>query len=391
MHIIYVSCLCKKEYFHKLFENENLPGQQVQKYHRLITEGFNANNINVSTVSALPITSSNSNIKFLKSKKNKFENITYNYLPVINIPILKNLLTVISSFFKTLSLAKKENNVVICDILNVSVSTGALLAAKLKHITTIGIVTDIPFICADKKKLSVKINTLLMNSFDKYVFLTDAMKEVVNCRNKSYTVIEGLVDIKMTSSRNLLQNKFPKKVCMYAGGINKIYGIQYLTQAFVEADIENCELHIYGEGDFKEELLKICKTHKNVKYFGTMPNDYIVEQQLKATLLINPRPTDQEFVKYSFPSKNIEYMVSGTPILTTVLPGMPKQYYPYVYMIKEENVTSLAHTLKDLLSKSPDELYRFGKNAKEWVLKEKNNVVQTKKILDMITDTENNQ
>lgn len=392
MHIIYVSCLCKKEYFRKLFENKNLPGQQVQKYHRLITEGFNANDINVSTVSALPVTSLNTNIKFLKSKKNKFENITYNYLPVINIPILKNAVTVISSFFKTLSLAKEKNSVVVCDILNVSVSIGALWGAKLKRIPTVGIVTDIPFfLYSSKKNLNVKINTLLMNSFDKYVFLTDTMKEVVNCTNKSYTVIEGLVDINMTRSDNLLENKFSKKVCIYAGGINKIYGIQYLTQAFINADIENCELHIYGEGDFKEELIKICKTHKNVKYFGTMPNDYIVDQQLKATLLINPRPTDQEFVKYSFPSKNMEYMVSGTPILTTVLPGMPKQYYPYVYMIKEENVTSLTNTLKDLLSKPAEELHSFGKSAKEWILKEKNNVIQAKKILDMITDTENNQ
>ena len=146
-----------------------------------------------------------------------------------------------------------------------------------------------------------------MNSFDSYVFLTDAMKDVVNCKNKKYVVIEGLVDSEMQAVQNTIENKSAQKVCIYAGGIQKIYGIKYLTEAFIMSDIENCEFHIYGDGDFKDELIQICKTHKNIKYFGIKPNDYIVTQQLKATLLINPRPTNQEFVKYSFPSKNMEY------------------------------------------------------------------------------------
>lgn len=86
MHIIYASCLCEKEYFYKLFKTKNLPGQQVQKYHRLLAEGFAKNGIDVSTVSAVPMTSSNTSTKFLKAKKTVSKGISYNHLPVINIP-----------------------------------------------------------------------------------------------------------------------------------------------------------------------------------------------------------------------------------------------------------------------------------------------------------------
>ncbi len=389
MHIIYASCLCEKEYFYKLFKTKNLPGQQVQKYHRLLTEGFAKNGIDVSTVSAVPMTSSNTSTKFLKAKKTVSKGISYNHLPVINIPVLKNAFITLSAFFKTLFLSKKGESLVICDILNISVSIGARLAAKVAGVPAVGIVTDVPsFLSSDSKKLSVKINNRLMNSFDSYVFLTDAMKDVVNCKNKKYVVIEGLVDSEMQAVQNTIENKSAQKVCIYAGGIQKIYGIKYLTEAFIMSDIENCEFHIYGDGDFKDELIQICKTHKNIKYFGIKPNDYIVTQQLKATLLINPRPTNQEFVKYSFPSKNMEYMVSGTPILTTRLPGMPKEYYPYIYTIDNEDKYALAETLKKILLKSPEELHAFGKAAKEWVLKEKNNIVQAKKIIDMINNSE---
>ena len=58
-----------------------------------------------------------------------------------------------------------------------------------------------------------------------------------------------------------------------------------------------------------------------------------VAEELKATLLVNPRPTTEEFTIYSFPSKNMEYMASGTPLLTTKLPGMPEEYHQYVLAI----------------------------------------------------------
>ena len=167
--------------------------------------------------------------------------------------------------------------------------------------------------------------------------------------------------------------------------IDKKYGIKYLTEAFLKADIPYAELHIYGNGDFEEELIEICKTNHNVKYFGVRPNDEVVSNQLKSTLLINPRPTNAEYTKYSFPSKNMEYMVSGTPVLTTKLAGMPEEYYPYVYLIEEETVEGLEKKLAEVLSAHKEELHKKGTISKEWVLKNNNNVKQAEKIIRMLT------
>ena len=109
---------------------------------------------------------------------------------------------------------------------------------------------------------------------------------------------------------------------------------------------------------------------------------------MAATLLVNPRPTNEEYVKYSFPSKTMEYMASGTPVLTTVLPGMPKEYYPYVNFIREESPQGIADALKTVLASSDDELFAQGCRAREFVLKERNNVVQAKKILAMLCSSE---
>ena len=150
------------------------------------------------------------------------------------------------------------------------------------------------------------------------------------------------------------------------------------------ANIPNTQIHVYGPGDYVEELQQIAAKDPRVFYGGMLMNSEIVEKEMEATLLINPRPTHEEFVKYSFPSKNMEYMASGTPVLTTKLPGMPKEYNPYVFIIEEENAEGVAKALKQVFSHSDEALYQKGLGARDFILTQKNNVVQAKKIIEML-------
>ncbi len=387
MNIIYVSSLCSDNKFYKLFDDySKMPGQQYQKYHKLLIEGFKANSCTINMVSGIPVTSKNHRKRYFKAESENINNVAYHYVALINFPIIKNIFVVLGSIVECIKIsASNKKCTVIVDVLSISSAIGALIASKVLKLRSVGIVTDIPnFLSKDPNKLSVKINNMIMNKFDSYVFLTKEMSKVVNCKDKTFIVVEGHVDINMHDVGNKLEDKHSELVCMYAGITQKKYGIQYLTEAFLKANVPNAELHIYGRGDFEEELKRISNIHSQIKYFGVKPNDYIVKQEMKATLLINPRPTDEEYTKYSFPSKNMEYMVSGTPVLTTKLPGMPEEYNDYVYLIDEETVEGLSTMLKNLLSKSREELYAKGLEAKEFVLRKKNNVVQARKIMDIL-------
>ena len=194
------------------------------------------------------------------------------------------------------------------------------------RVPSIGIVTDLPDLLLGRKD---RIKNFIIRLYDQYILLTEQMNDYIisniTHKKKPYIIVEGMVDINMKNIGIYKHEKYSKKICMYTGILDCKYGIEILAKGFDKANIPNSELHIYGNGDFKNELLKLCKKNKNIKYFGLKPNNYIVEEQQKATLLINPRPSNEEFTKYSFPSKNMEYMVSGTPTLLTKLPGMPKE------------------------------------------------------------------
>ena len=128
----------------------------------------------------------------------------------------------------------------------------------------------------------------------------------------------------------------------------------------------------------------MAETKPNVVFHGTVSVDTVVKAELEAALLINPRPTQEEFTKYSFPSKNMEYMVSGTPVLTTNLAGMPEEYKQYVYLFAGETPEEMAQRFREVLSLPEEERNEKGAAAKAFVLTNKNNAAQTRKILTML-------
>ena len=80
----------------------------------------------------------------------------------------------------------------------------------------------------------------------------------------------------------------------------------------------------------------------------------------------------------------MEYMGSGTPLLTTRLAGIPEEYFDYIYITEEETEAGLSRKLKEILNKPLEELHEKGLRAKEFAMNNKNNVIQAKKITDML-------
>jgi len=285
---------------------------------------------------------------------------------------------------------------IVCDVLNQSIAKAARKMGKKYKIPVIGIVTDVPgYMSGARRKTLSFVNRMIskfgekraqanVSKYDAYLLLTEQMNAVVNAKNKPYIVIEGHCDSKMATRPNIIDNKTSPKIIMYAGGVHREFGIRRMVDAFLKANIQGWQLHIYGDGNCEKELTALSNEKENIKYFGTKPNSVIVEKQLEATLLVNPRLTDAEYVKYSFPSKTMEYMSSGTPLLTTRLSGIPDEYFDYVYVLDDETEEGLAKKLTEILSLSSESLTEMGRNAKSYVSENKNYVVQARKIYELI-------
>lgn len=386
MHIIYSVTTCSARVYTQLFAHtKQKPAYQSQKYHRLLIEGLAAHT-KVDVVAVPPVNRSVLDKTYVPLPTHEEGGAVYHHIPAVRNPYLKGLVMAMGTFLKTLSLADKDSAVVV-DCLNRVVATSALLAAKLRRRRCVGIVMDLPDMFQNGRKFYTAWGNWIISHCTDYIVLTQAMNDYINPNGKPYVVLEGQADITMEQSVPTREGKLAPRVVLYAGGVSRQYGLETLTQGFCMANIPNTQLHIYGPGDYVEELEKISREDSRVFYGGMLLNTQIVEKEQQATLLVNPRPTDAEYVKYSFPSKTMEYMSSGTPVLTTVLPGMPREYYPYVYLLEEETPQGVAKKLTELFSQPEDVLFQKGLAAREFILREKNNVTQAGKILEMLEKT----
>lgn len=382
MHIIYAVTTCSDKVYKQLFSHVKVkPAFQSQKYHRLLIEGLAAHTM-VDVVANPPVNRSVLDREFVKLPDEVEGGANYRYIPAIRNPILKAAWVGLGTFFRTFALAKKDSAVIV-DCLNRTTALSAMLAARLKGKQCIGIVTDLPDMLSGSR-FSKGLANFVIRHCTGYILLTEAMNGYLNKAGKPYVILEGHSDITMRERIPSMEKKTSPRVCFYAGGVSRQYGLANLVEGFRAAELENAQLHIYGPGDYVKELQKIAEEDERIFYGGMLLNTEIVEKEQEATLLVNPRPTCEEYVKYSFPSKTMEYMASGTPVLTTVLPGMPLEYHPYVYLLEDETAEGISKKLKQVLSASDETLFRKGGEARTFILEQKNNVIQAKKILEML-------
>lgn len=223
---------------------------------------------------------------------------------------------------------------------------------------------------------------------DYYVFLTKAMSEVINIYAKPYTIIEGTVSNSQIEQYDRISNEVKvdtnSRIILYSGSLLNEFGIENLLKAFLTISNPNIKLWFCGPSTESQTVLKYASIDSRIKYLGFLQREELIKLQLSATVLVNPRTDEGEYVKYSFPSKTMEYLLSGRPLIMFKLPGIPPEYYDYLYFFPEISEESIAKTLVEVCSRSMKILDNFGHRAKMFVIKNKNSVVQAKKIVDLI-------
>ena len=218
------------------------------------------------------------------------------------------------------------------------------------------------------------------------VLLTEPMASKMEFA-KPYVVIEGIsahkdstgTDLDLNDTTNRTEN-----MVVYTGGLNEAFGVLNLVEAFSTLPDRSLRLVLCGTGDAVPAIEEYAKADSRIIYKGLLPHDEVVALQRQATVLVNPRQNTGEYVKYSFPSKLMEYMVSGTPTIAYDLDGIPAEYRDYLFLVPDHEIRSLASTIQRVLAQSPAERRWVGQRARDFVLTQKNPAVQTEKVLRMI-------
>lgn len=379
--IIYISRACPFSVYNELSQKPNIA---AMKFNLTIINSF----AKYGKVNSFYVFDKSFEQKKVITKGN----VDYYCVPIMS--KIKRVIFLLKELIK-IFIRRKTNCILICDILCMSDSFIAVIISKLFNWSSIGIVTDLPeylntFNSNTTKSLKYRIRRkmdyLYIKLFKFHVLLTEQMSNKIKLKKQNkYIVIEGFADFSYFDNINVKKNN----QILYAGSLHKEYGIDILIKAFKKSKDKlpsNTKLVIYGDGNYINEIKKLCDDDKSIVYKGVADIYTILEEECRSRLLVNPRPINNgiegyDFTKYSFPSKNIEYMCSGTPLLATVLPGMPKEYENYIYGMKESTVDELSRNMVKILNLSDSELNKKGSMAKEFMRQNKTSDCQVKKII----------
>ena len=269
-----------------------------------------------------------------------------------------------------LKVKRKYKNIILCD------SIGDIHGKYGITVKRIGIKGKIiTWIEELQDKIAVK--------FDAFVLHTKPMAEALHITNKPFCLME--CPYKISFLKETIEDKEKdRKVIMYAGTLQEDYGLWHLIHAFLLICDDKYFLQIAGSGDMAEEIKQLSEKNDRIQYLGFISPAEVSEYQQRADILVNPRTSAYEFVKYSFPSKIMEYLASGTPYVGHRLPCIPSEYDLYIQYPKDESDEALMEKIVEICELSLEERKAIGEKARNFIIEEKNHKVMCKKIVHML-------
>lgn len=215
-------------------------------------------------------------------------------------------------------------------------------------------------------------------AIDKYILLSEQMKDrIPNCKD-NYIVVEGIY-----THCGDIPNIDRQKIVFYSGALDTFVNVVEMIEAFKKINRDDYKLVICGGGPLSNYVREEAEKKSNIVFLGSISRKEVLEWQRKSSILINPRQPS-EITKYSFPSKTMEYFASGTPVLMYKLQGIPEEYYSYCYTIEGTSVDEFKECLRNVLSIEEQERTALGNKAKEFIITEKTSCLQVKRILKFL-------
>lgn len=195
------------------------------------------------------------------------------------------------------------------------------------------------------KKIDIKKMNKLIEKVDSFTLLTKYMAEKLRVGNRPYIVVEGIVDDDFKIPE---KHKYGKTIA-YAGKLVEAFGVKRLIEAFELIEDPEVTLHICGGGELQGYIEEMAARDKRIHYYGVVSAEKAREILQNADVLVNPRQNDDEYTKYSFPSKNIEYLMTGNKVVAYMLDGMPEEYSKVIFMPKDNSIINLKNTILEAL------------------------------------------
>ncbi len=357
---------------------------------------------NFYSISIVPLPSYPRSSRVIYRKKDlNLENDAISHsIGYINIPLIKQLTIMFSLLFslitKIISIKRKNKKEKIVVMTYNSASFLAIpvfLVSMLFRITKVCLVVDIPITFQNKKSLYFKIaknvdNYVSLRLFKKYDAMVTLVEQTVKdfAPGVPYKLINYSVKKLVRNSTKSIYNDTGKILITFTGALEPYYGIKEMVEAVKELPFEY-RLNLYGRGSLENYIREEMDHNLKIHFHGLVSNEEAVLAQCNSAILLLIR-TNQELNKYGLPSKIIEYLASGTPIISTPISSIPSDLNQFINYIDDFTPETIANMIK-IITKNEDAYRKFlikAQLGKQYVLDHYTWEKQANEICDYLAE-----
>ena len=364
MKIIYFTTAQDEKDYRSFMKIWKIPlNSSNQNFHNKLIRAI-ATNIPVEVISVRPFSRHNTKVRGLDAEVKKEGNITWHYLSRKGTKIHR-MLSISPQIAKILSKIDLSDAIFVTDTINTSVVRAVTKIRKRFKRPIIGVCTDSPSNISGTKRSYTVYLLSRCSDLDGYLALTNGLNDLFNPDHKPSYIFEGLVDEHKyeTASENTRPYFF------FGGALMERYGVYKLIRAFKELNNQDIDLYICGHHGDKAKLNEEIGKAKNIKLLGLLPVNKVIEYEHNALASINPRPFSEDLDRFSIPSKTLEYMSAGRPVISVKNTILMERFGDDIIWVPSTSKEDLMEAMKKVLSMTEVERENLGEKLKNKVLR----------------------
>lgn len=167
---------------------------------------------------------------------------------------------------------------------------------------------------------------------------------------------------------------------VYAGGLSNEYGAKALVEAVEMLPDHDVELQMLGRGPLERWIAERSQTDSRILQPRLVLPERVPAELDQANVLVQPRPLNMREARFSFPSKLLEYLVAGRPVVSTPLPSLPAEYADVVRLTDDDGPRALATEIEAIKRMDAESRTRMGVAARSFAVREKSAYAQASRM-----------
>jgi glycosyltransferase involved in cell wall biosynthesis len=157
---------------------------------------------------------------------------------------------------------------------------------------------------------------------------------------------------------------------IYAGALSHEYGVDLLVNAFLKVAQPTWRLLITGKGSMATSINNFSKQNHQIQYLGFLDDKEFSKVLMSADVLVSPKLSSGLTASFSFPSKIVEFLGTGLPVISTNLPTFTDDFRKHLIISRSDSLEDFGDCLRYVSSWDDEERDEWKEKTLQFVKSE---------------------